>query len=164
VNVSGLSSFGEDAAGCIYAASVSSGGVYRIAPDSNPTPGPCALAGSAPPRPAPTVAFKVIVRKHQPVLRAHRLKLAVIPAQAGTVIARASVRVSRRHVLKFVGITHRHARAGRRVAIRMKMPLRDYAVLVKQLRRRGTMLAKLTVTLRTRAGSHRQVKAIRLVR
>ena len=44
------------------------------------------------------------------------------------------------------------------------MPLRDYAVLVRLLRRRGTMVAKLTVVLRTGAGSSRQVKAIRLVR
>jgi hypothetical protein len=169
VSVSTLSSFGEDAAGCIYAASVGSGAVYRIAPDSNPTPGPCALPGSSsspPPRPVAAVTFKLIVPKHQPVLRTHRLKLAVIPARAGTVIARASVSVRRGHkrVLKFRGITHRHAGAGRRVPMRMKMPLRDYAVLVKRLRRRGTMVAKVTVMLRTGAGRSRQVKAIRLVR
>jgi hypothetical protein len=169
VSVSTLSSFGEDAAGCIYAASVGSGAVYRIAPNANPTPGPCALAGSPPPPPpaAKSVAFKLVVRKHQPVLRTHRLKLAVIPAKAGTVVARASVNVSRRRhkrLLKFRGITRGHAAVGRRESIRMKMPLRDYAVLVRLLRRRGTMVAKLTVVLRTGAGSSRQVRAIRLVR
>jgi Glucose / Sorbosone dehydrogenase len=167
VSVSTLSTFGEDAAGCIYAASVGSGSVYRIAPDANPTPGPCALPGSpSPSPPAAAMAFKLSVRKHQRVLRTHRLKLAVIPGRAGTVIVRARVTVSRKrkHVLKFRGITHRRAAAGRRVALRLKMPLGDYEVLRRLLLRRGTMLAKATVTLSSGAARASQVKAIRLVR
>jgi len=163
VNVSQLSSFGEDAGGCIYAASVGSGAVYRIAPDANPTPGPCALQGSPP---APAIAVTLSASKRQHILRTKRLKFAVLTPSAGTVVARAGITISRRHahVMKFHGITRNGVAAGKRHVVRMRLSRKNLSSLRKYLRRRGSMVAKVTVTVSSGSSSGTATKAIRVIR
>jgi hypothetical protein len=163
-SVSTLSSFGEDAAGCVYAASVGNGAVYRIAPDASPTPGPCALAGSAP---APVLEAKLTARKRQRILRSKRLKLSVTPNSLTTVVAHATITVSRRHarVLKFHGVTRHNVTAGKRHVLRLRLSRRSQSSLRKLLRRRGSMVAKVVVTVSDGSGGSGTLrKAIRLIR
>jgi glucose/arabinose dehydrogenase len=164
LSVSALSSFGEDAGNCLYAASFGSGSVFRIAPDSNPTPGPCPLVGQPPPA-GPQLTLSV--RKLQHIVRVKRLKVSVTANQAGTIVGTARVTISRRHnhVLRFRGVTNRHARAGHKVVLRLRLTRHNLTTLRKLIHRRHSMVAKLTVTGRNAAGgSTTVVKAVRLVR
>ena len=164
LSVSALSSFGEDAGNCLYAASFGSGSVYRIAPDSNPTPGPCPLVGQPPP-PGPQLTLSI--RKLQHIVRVKRLKVSVTPNQAGTIVGSARVTISRRHnhVLRFRGITHRNARAGHKVVLRLRLTRHNLSTLRKLIHRRHSMVAKLTVVgWNSAGGTTTAVKAVRLVR
>jgi glucose/arabinose dehydrogenase len=163
-SVSTLSSFGEDAAGCVYAASVGNGAVYRIAPDASPTPGPCALPSSAP---APVLQAKLTARKRQRILRSKRLKFSVTPNSLTTVVAHATITVSRRHahVLKFHGVTRHNVTAGKRHVLRLRLSRRSQSSLRKLLRRRGSLVAKVVVTVSDGSGGSGTLrKAIRLIR
>jgi hypothetical protein len=162
-SVSGLDSFGEDAAGCVYAVSVL-GPVYRIAPDANPTPGPCPLAGDPPA--AASLPLTLSARKGQHILRTRRLKIRVVTTTPSTIVARASITVSRRHnhVLKFRRITVRNAKAGKRTTLRLRLSRHNFRKLRRLLRHRGTMVAKVSVTISNGSASGSAVKAIRLLR
>jgi hypothetical protein len=163
VNVSGLSTFGEDAGGCIYAASLSSGAVYRIAPDANPSPGPCPVAGQA----APAPQLKLSVRKTQHILRSRRLRISVTVLQPSRVVAVARITVSRlhNHVIAFHGATRNGVAAGKRAILHLRLSRHNLRALRRLLHRRHTMVAKITVSVTgPGGGSATAVKAVRLVR
>ena len=163
VNVSGLATFGEDAGGCVYAASLSSGSVYRIAPDANPTPGPCPLAGQA----APAPQVKLSVSKTQHILRTRRLRIGATVTQPSRIVAVARVTVSRKHnhVLAFRGVTRNGVAAGRRAVVHLRLSRRNMRSLRRLLHRRHTMVAKVTVIVTgPGGGTATAVKAVRLVR
>jgi hypothetical protein len=148
----------------VYAASVGNGSVYRITPDTDPTPGPCPLVGQPLP-PGPQIA--VSARKRQHIVLVKRLKLTVTASEASTIIGTARVTVSRRHnhVLRFRGVTHKGARAGQRVVLRLRLTRHNLGMLRKLIHRRRSMVAKLTVLGHNAAGGRTTVvRAVRLVR
>jgi glucose/arabinose dehydrogenase len=164
LSVSSLSSFGQDAGRCVYAASVGSGSVFRITPDTNPTPGPCPLIGQ-PPAPGPQLT--VSARKRQHIVRVRQLKLTVTASEASTIIGTARVTVSRRHnhVLHFRGVTHKAAAAGRKAVLRLRLTRRNLSLLRTLIHRRHSMVAKLTVVGHNAAGGNTTVvRAVRLIR
>src|SRR5262249_57108356 len=103
LNVSNLSSFGEDAGGCIYAASVGSGFVYRIAPDTNPTPGPCPVAGGGPGtgtgKDTTPPKLSVHRRKRQRVLHTHSIVVGVVSNEIATITRTATVNLGKKKTL-----------------------------------------------------------------
>ena len=104
--------------------------------------------------------------KRQHILRTKRLKVGVITGSLSTLVARAQITVSRKHnhVIKFRGLTRHDATAGKRHVLYMRLSRRSMSSLRRYLRRRGSMVAKVTVTVSSGSSSGTAVKAIRLIR
>jgi glucose/arabinose dehydrogenase len=167
VNVSSLTSFGEDAAGCIYAAS-GGGSVYRIAPDTNPTPGPCGLSG--PPKTGPAKdttkpSLSIRRRKRQRVLRTHSIRVGTVSNELASFSATATVRVAKTATtLRFKRATRKSVSAGKHVTLRLKLTKRTLRKLRRSMSHHRTRLAHVTVTARDSSGNVRSRRvAIRLV-
>jgi glucose/arabinose dehydrogenase len=165
LNISNLSSFGEDTAGCVYAASVGSGSVWRIAEDTNATPGPCG-ATTAPGPAADTTPPNLSLgrRRRQHVLRTHSIRVAAVANEIVTFTGTATVKVpGKAATLRFRRATRR-ASAGRRVTLVLKLNKKTLRRLRRAMRHHHTRIARVTVTARDAAGNARTKRVtIRLV-
>jgi hypothetical protein len=165
LNVTSLTSFGEDAAGCIYAAS-GAGSVYRIAPDTNPTPGPCGLSlGTGPAKDTTKPLLTVRRRKRQRVLRTHSITVGGVSNELATFTATATVRVGKTAAtLRFKRTTRKTVSAGRHVTLRLKLTKRTLRKLRRSMSHHRTRLAHVTVTARDSSGNARSRRVtVRLV-
>lgn len=160
--VSGLSSFGEDAGGCVYAASQSAGAVYRIAPPGGgtaacpnpavaPSPGPdlslaAPPAGGGAPAAGPgagagagagggaAIDVRTVAKRRQHVLRQRgRVRIGVRCSAACTIRTRGAVTVAGANK---AGVL-RLARATRKLSAgrRTTLALRLKASTVRAVRR-----------------------------
>jgi hypothetical protein len=168
VNVSGLSSFGEDAMGCVYAASQSNGGVWRLAPDTNPTPGPCGSSGpgtgpGAKDTTAPALSLRR--RKRQRVLRTHSISVGAVANELSAFSATATVRVSKAAAtLRFTRATRKSVAAGKRVALKLTLTKGTLRKLRRAMSRHRSRIAHVTVTARDSSGNARTKRlTVRLV-
>jgi hypothetical protein len=166
LNISNLSSFGEDTAGCVYAASVGSGSVFRIAEDTNATPGPCVVtttpAGPAKDTTPPNLSLGR--RKRQHVLRTHSIRVGAVANELVTFTGTATVKVpGKAATLRFKRAT-RKASAGRRVTLVLKLSKKTLRRLRRSMSHHRTRIARVTVTARDAAGNARTKRVtIRLV-
>jgi glucose/arabinose dehydrogenase len=148
VNVAGLSSFGEDAAGCVYASSVSSGWVYRIAPAGATAVGPCPITTP----PAPTgrdttpAALKIMRSRGQHVLRTHYVRITVSPNELATITARGTVSIPKAARAYRLHTTTRQCFGGKKVTLRLRVSKKTLAKIRRGLRHRKFIDAKITVT------------------
>jgi hypothetical protein len=143
LTVSALTSFGEDACGHIYAASLN-GPVYRI---QDGALSPCA-SGSGPAAAdttAPGLSVKLRARRHG-------LRIAVTCTEAcGT-----TIRARLRHV-KRLKPRHRSLLAGQRKVVAVKLSKATETRLRKRLRRRGFVRVAVAVRATDAAGNTRAV-------
>jgi glucose/sorbosone dehydrogenase len=143
--ISDLSSFGEDACGRLYAASLA-GPVYRIQ-DGAPT----LCTPAAPTGGADVTAPRLSVRILRPALRNRRLRFALRCDEA----CRVSVASRLRRVKRLKVFRHALA-ANTRTVMRVKLTRRTMLKLRRTLRRRG--FVRLAVTVRaTDAAGNRSV-------
>ena len=143
--ISALSSFGEDACGRIYAASLS-GPVYRVQ-DGAPTP--CTYPAPAPVSTAvDTVAPGLRVRLLRPALNRRRLRLALRCDEACRVAISARLRGVRR-----LSTRHRSLAANTRTVVALKMSRRTARRARRAVRRRGFVRVVLTVRATDAAGN-----------
>jgi Glucose / Sorbosone dehydrogenase len=143
--ISALSSFGEDACGRIYAASLS-GPVYRVQ-DGAPTP--CAYPAPAPvSTAADTVAPGLRVRLLRPALSRRRLRLALRCDEACRVAISARLRGVRR-----LSTRHRSLAANTRTVLALKMSRHTARRARRAVRRRGFVRVALTVRATDSAGN-----------
>ena len=154
LNVSGLSSFGEDAMGCVYAASQSGGGGVAPGARHQPHAGTVWIRGDrAPPRPRtprdPSLSLRR--RKRQRVLRTHSISVGVVSNELAGFTATATVRVSHRAsaILRFKRTTSKNVAAGKRVTLKLRLSKRALRSLRRAMRHHRSRLAHVTVTART---------------
>jgi len=145
LQVSGLSSFGEDACGRIYAASRGSDAVYRIQ-DGAPTP--CAFA----PTPADTVAPGLRVTILRAALKRRRLRVALRCDEP----CRAAIATRLRRVRRLT-TRRRSLAANRRTVVRVKLSRGTARRLRRALARRGFVRLAFTVRATDAAGNRRVV-------
>jgi hypothetical protein len=148
LQVSRLTSFGEDGCGRLYAAS-HAGPVYRIQ-DGAPTPCP-------PPAPVPavvpdTTAPNLAVRILRPAVKNRRLRVALRCSEACRV--RAASRL--RKVWRFKP-RHRSLAAGERTIVRVKLSRKAARRMRRALRRRGYVRVVVTARAVDAAGNARVV-------
>jgi hypothetical protein len=171
VNVAGLSSFGEDAAGCLYAASQSNGGVWRIAEAGSTSPGPCPVSSSVTPPPPPAGTDKtppkltLRERKRQRALRTHSISVGAVANELSTFSATATVKVAKTaKTLRFKRATRKNVAAGKRVTLKLRLSKGTLRALRRSMSHHRTRLAHVTVTARDAAGNARSRRVtIRLV-
>ncbi len=168
VNVPVLSTFGEDAAGCVYAASVGGGGyVYRLAPDTDPTPGPCgnSAPGTAPAKDTTAPSLSVRRRKRQRVLRTHSIRVGAVSNELATFTATATVRVGKTAAtLRFKRATRKNVAGGKHVTLKLRLTKRTLRKLRRAMRHHRSRIAHVTVTARDSSGNKRTRRlTVRLV-
>ena len=155
LTVNGLTSFGEDSCGHVYAAS-GAGPVYRIDGDAF-TPCP---ERSVPDTRAP--ALTIGGKARQRVLRLHGLRVALTCDETcgATVRARARVgRSKRRYALRTVT---RQLAAGRRTTVTVRMPRRTRRAVARGLRHHRRVKIVATATARdAAANSSRRARSFR---
>ena len=145
LEVSGLSSFGEDSCGRVYVASRESDAVYRI---QDGAVSQCAI----PTTPADTRAPALTVRILRPALRRRLLRFSVGCDEA----CRVSVAGRLRRVRRFRP-RERSVAAGTRRVVRVKLNRRIARRLGRTLRRRGFVRMVVTVRAADAAGNVRVV-------
>ena len=145
LRVAGLSSFGEDSCGRIYAASLD-GPVYRIQ-DGAPT-----TCSSAPPVPVDATAPGLRVRILRLSLKHRRLRLAIRCSEACRATIASRLRGIRR--LKQRG---RSLAAGKRTVVRLKVSRKLTRRVRRTLRRRGHVRIVVTVRATDAAGNASRV-------
>jgi hypothetical protein len=144
LQVSRLTSFGEDACGRIYAAS-HAGPVYRIQ-DGAPSPCVVPVPGTTP---APDVAApNVAVRILRPPIKKRRLRVALRCDEACRVTLKSRLRGIRR-----LKARHRSLAADRRTVLRMKMSRKAARRMRRALKRRGYVRVVVTVRAADAAGN-----------
>jgi glucose/sorbosone dehydrogenase len=168
LNVSGLSSFGEDAMGCVYAASQSNGGVWRLAPDTNPTPGPCGSGGpsTAPAKDTTAPSLSLRRRRRQRVLRTHSISVGAVSNELAGFTATATVRVAGKasRTLRFKHATRKNVAAGKHVTLKLRLTKRTLRSLRRAMRHHRSRLAQVRVTARDSSGNTRSRRlSVRLV-
>jgi glucose/arabinose dehydrogenase len=170
VNVSGLSGFGEDAGGCVYAESVTNGGVWRIAPAGATNPGPCPVAAVTPP---PTTAkdttpalVKITRKRNQHVLKTHYIKITVSPNELATITARGTVNIPGAAKLFRTHTNTRQCLGGKKVSLRLRISKKTLGKVRRALRHRKFLSARITVTSTDASGNRSTPKhaTVRLVR
>jgi glucose/arabinose dehydrogenase len=170
LSIAGLTSFGEDSCGHVYAAA-RSGPVYRIDGDSftpcpeggGPIPGPGPGSGGNPPpgggdpTPTPRDTRKPVVRisasHKQHVLSLHGVRLSMKCDELCGATATGVVRIrqlERTFVLKRVA---RQIAAGKRVKVTLKASRTALRAIRKALHRHRRVTAKITVVGRDTAGN-----------
>jgi hypothetical protein len=145
LQVSGLSSLGEDACGRLYAASLN-GPVYRLQ-DGAPSPCDVPAPGSNPAL-ADTTAPGVRVRILRPALNRRRLRLAVRCNEP----CRAAIGTRLRRVRR-LATRRRSLAAGRRTIVRVQMGPKTARRVRRALRRRGYVRLVVTVRASDAAGN-----------
>jgi hypothetical protein len=151
LSIAGLTSFGEDSCGHVYAAA-RSGPVYRIDGDSFT---PCPEGGGPIPTPVDTTKPTVSVgaRRKQHVLHLRGVRLSMKCSEACGAAATGVVRtreLERTFVLKRVA---RQIAAGRRVKVTLKASRTALRAIRKALHRHRRVTAKITVVGRDAAGN-----------
>jgi hypothetical protein len=147
--IASLSSFGEDACGRIYAASLS-GPVYRVQ-DGAPTP--CSYPPPRAPAPAPAAVDRTPPRVGVSIrgLRHRRLRLALRCDEA----CRATIAV-RLFSVRRLSTRHRTLAAGRRTVVRLKLSPSTLHRLRHRLAKRAVRV-RVTVGAADAAGNLRRV-------
>jgi hypothetical protein len=142
LTVPALSSFGEDACGHIYAASLT-GPVYRL---QDGAVSPCSFSGQPADTTAPSVAVGLGgVRK---LLRKRVLRIGVRCNEACQVAVGTRLRKVRR-----LGTRHRALTANQRKVVRVKLSKAVTRKLRKRVRRRGFVRIAVTVRATDAAGN-----------
>ena len=154
IDVSGLSSFGQDACGRILVVSLN-GPVYRLVDGA-----PSACGGSSP-VPVDTRACKVSVRTTglRSVRRLHRVTLTLRADEACTAAASARIR----GVATFRSTT-RQLTAGRRAIVRLKLSVKGRRAVARALRRHRTLRLAIRVQARDAAGNLATLNRVARVR
>jgi Glucose / Sorbosone dehydrogenase len=140
LQVSGLSSFGEDSCGHIYVASRGSDAVYRIQDGA-----PSSCGGT--PAPAPDVSAPN-VRVRFRGIRNRRLRVSLRCDEACRVTVNSRLRRVRR-----LKARHRSLAANRRALVRVKMSRKVARRMRRALRRRGFVRVVITVRAVDAAGN-----------
>jgi glucose/arabinose dehydrogenase len=169
VNVAGLSGFGEDAFGCVYAASVSNGGVWRLAEAGSSTaPGPCPVpSASTPPGGDKTPAKLKITRAFkQHVLRTHYVKITVVPNEVATITARGKVSIPKTSRVHRLHTTSRETLGNRKLVLHLRISKKTLSRIRHALRHRKFLTARITVTSRDASNNFSKPRhtTVRLVR
>jgi glucose/arabinose dehydrogenase len=147
--ISALSSFGQDACGRVYAASLS-GPVYRIQ-DGAPTP--CPFAAPAPVMVSvDATAPGLRVRFLRPALKNRRLRLALWCDEP----CRVAVSARLRRVMRFA-TRHRSLAANARTVLSLKMSRRTARKLRRTIRRRGSVRVVVAASATDAAGNRAEV-------
>jgi Glucose / Sorbosone dehydrogenase len=147
----GVAGIGEDAAGCVYAASLS-GGVYRFVENNAAIPCPRPVSSDrSPPRLRVRVPRRQRVRRRRGVIGYARC------SETCRVSMSARVRIGRRSY-RLRKVTRRVA-ANRRLRLRVRLTRRGSRALRRALRRRRR--ARVDVALRGRDGSGNRSRLIR---
>jgi Glucose / Sorbosone dehydrogenase len=147
--ITGLSSFGEDACGRVYAASLS-GPVYRL---QEGAPTPCGFVAPAPvATPVDTIAPGLRVRLLRPALDRRRLRVALRCDEACRVAIAARLRGVRR-----LSTRHRSLAANTRTVVALKMSRGTARRARRAVRRRGSLRVVLAVTAADAAGNRSAV-------
>ncbi len=133
LNVEGLSSFGEDAAGCVYTASLA-GPVSRLVERTREVP--CAD------REAP--ALLVTAAARQRALRGGAVAVRAACSERCTVRAAGTIRISKKRY-RLRGVRRTLARAGLAVKLRLKLTRRTRSAARRALRRKRRVTATITV-------------------
>jgi glucose/arabinose dehydrogenase len=138
-----VTSFGLDAAGCIYATSLD-GPLYRLVETSTAVPCPAPPAVRVPDRTPP--GLRTRVPRRQRVLRRRGVIAYARSTELGTVALAATLRIGRRsYRLRY---TRRRAAPGVRVRLAARLTRRGYRALRRALRRHRR--ARVRVALRAR--------------
>jgi glucose/arabinose dehydrogenase len=186
LDVPGLSSFGEDSCGHLYATSLSGGQLYRIdgdtftpcpeppPPGTNPPPGTGGPGGSpnppgggngdpgtTPPGDTRAPVVRIGSLRRQPVLRLRGFRLSVRCDELCGATITGTVRVKESKRVYVLTRATRQIAAGKRV----KLTLRASRRLRRAIRRGGRATATLAVVARDAAGNaataKRRVRAVR---
>ena len=154
LSIDGLSSFGEDSCGHVYATSLR-GPVYRL--DGDTPPAPCPEPGPLPDTTAPTVG--VSRRRAQRALRQKGFIVSVRCNEDCGFTAGGRMRVSgsrKRYGLRKVS---RLADGGRSVRVRLTLSKKGTAILRRTLARRKRASVTVSVEARDSAGNSTSRKA-----
>jgi glucose/arabinose dehydrogenase len=169
VNVAGLSGFGEDAFGCVYAASVSNGGVWRLAEAGSTSPGPCPVSSGPPPpsgRDTTPAKLKITRQRNQHVLKTHYVKIVVVPNEVATITARGTVSIPKSARVYRLHTTSRLTLGHKKVVLRLRISKKTLSRIRHALRHRKFLTARITVTSKDASGNLSKAKhtTVRLVR
>jgi hypothetical protein len=149
----GVAGISEDAAGCVYAASIA-GGVYRFVENSTAVPCPKPPAGASdrvPPRLRVRVPKRQRVRKRRGAIGYARCSEACRVAMSGRLrIGRRSYKLRK---------TSKRASAHRRIKLRVRLTKRASRALRRALRRRRR--ATVSVALRARDGAGNRSRLVK---
>ena len=146
-SLDGVAGIGEDAAGCVYAASIA-GGVYRFVENSAAVPCPKPPPGGSdrvPPR------LRVRVPKRQRVRQRRGAIAYARCSEAGRISMSGRMRIGRRSY-KLRKTTKRVA-AHRRLKLRVRLTRRASRALRRALRRRRRVRVSVALRARDRAGN-----------
>jgi glucose/arabinose dehydrogenase len=147
LQVTALSSFGEDACGRILVVSLN-GPVYRLVDGQV---GPCAAAPAPTPTPAPVAGCKLSARVSglRSVRRRHRLTVSMATDKACTATVGAAIA----HVAHFRSAHHSLA-PGKRTLFRLRLTSRGRRAVARALRRHRSL--RVTVTIKPSDGAARR--------
>jgi glucose/arabinose dehydrogenase len=150
LTVSGLSSFGEDSCGHVYAASLG-GSVYRIDGDAFT---PCPLGGGPVPTPPDTrpPVVRIGAHRRQRVLRLRGVRLSVNCDEMCGATATGVVRITGRRGLVLARVA-RQLGAHKRVKVTLKASRKTLRSIRAALRRHRRVTVKITVVGRDAAGN-----------
>jgi hypothetical protein len=149
IGVPGASSFGEDAAGCVYVTQLG-GAVSRIVENDARVPCPAAAAPAPQPQPQaqdttpPTLRARV--KRRQRVLRLRGVVAYVRCSESCSVAARGRLRIGRARYR--MGPLARAAQANRQVRLKVRLTKRGRAALRRCARRGRLRRASVRLTLR----------------
>ena len=158
LSIPGLSSFGEDSRGRIYATSLADGRLYRLVADARPSPCPASRGpgpGTGGPGGGDTAAPAVALsrRRAQRVLRQKGVVLAVRCNEACGFTASAKMRVSRSKKRYSVRKVTRQAAAGQRVKFKLRLYSKGLRALRRTMARKRRAALTVTIVARDSAGN-----------
>jgi hypothetical protein len=142
--------------------------VYRIAPDTNPTAGPCGPSGppgTGPAKDTTKPSLTLRRRKRQRVLRTHSISVAAVSNELATFTGTATVRVGKTAAtLRFKRATRKGVAAGKHVTLKLKLSKSTLRKLRRSMSHHRTRIAHVTVTARDGSGNARSRRlSVRLV-
>jgi hypothetical protein len=138
LNVSGLTSFGEDSCGHVYATS-GAGPVYRI---DDAAFVPCPNGGPA---------VRIRGKKRQRVVRQRALRLSVSCSQACSATVRGTIRIRGRKRGIALKRVVRNIAAGQRAKVRLKLKAKVRRTVAKALRRKRAVTIRVSANGRNAA-------------
>jgi hypothetical protein len=145
-SLAGVAGFGEDAAGCVYAASLS-GGVHRLVETSTqvPCPAPAVSADRTAPRMRWRIPRRQRVRKRRGAIAYARCNERCAVSMSGRlVIGKRSYKLRK---------ARKSVRANRRLTVRVRLTRRASRALRRALRQRRRARVRVAVRARDTAGN-----------